>query len=369
MAWIAGVVSAAGSAASGALGSSGGGTEPPYFTNTGNALADPFISAYTMLSMAQMGLPIPDELIDMQSPLSAALANYQNSGSLTSERQLLSTRTVSRLQEYLAKPGVDIEALISGLSIPGGGEIFPGQQDFDRQLLLDIAGRSGVDLGTLIRRQVDFNVNRNALANSLAGLTSDNATIRDVSARNLAALAQNMPDVSAAAQAKMAEMQQQILEGDINRISDEMTQYATMQANYGNFNPGRIIGDIREEQQRQLIASPIEAINRATALLGGQQSLAGNAISLYQALLGQQQANSYQTAALRANALTGTATAGGATSYPGSLGQGISKAADTLASTILNQWGSNQQSTLDKYLEWQATQGSAGSPGYSPPSS
>jgi len=91
-----------------------------------------------------------------------------------------------------------------------------------------------------------------------------------------------LPDASAEGIASLRGEEKARLLRDLNRNVNEQRSDVLELSNSGNFNPGRPLGDLEEFRARSTQDADLEALNRALAIIGGQQQAVGGNLALIQ---------------------------------------------------------------------------------------
>lgn len=221
---------------------------------TGSPNADPLLSGATQYALMMMGQEPSQAISNQGSPFSQALAQYLNTHPLDRSDQNEFFQEMSRIVAKL-----------------NAGEALDGRE---QNRVSQLSSQIGMSLPDFVRAQLDFaddQEQRLAWASQIAEL---NRQGQFDAAQQYAALIGDLPDVSATGLAGIQGMEKERILRELNRSVDEASQGALQQANFGNYNPGRVLGDLEEARIRGTQDADLASLEYALNALGGQQNLA-----------------------------------------------------------------------------------------------
>jgi hypothetical protein len=326
----------------------------PTTVGTGDPLADPFLSQASQYAMMLMGAPPDPTLATQGGPFSVAMSRLFNQIPL--ERQVI-TNMFQNIGELTR-------------AIQAGEE--PELDDARRIQIEMLAGAVGMTPEELINAQREFTVQQQDVlgrAQEMAGMTRQ--AQQDI-AQRYAGLLRDMPDVSATGIEELKGLERSRILREINTAADEASLGAMRQANFANYNPGRVLGDIEEQRLRGTQDADLAALQYAINSLTGQTNLAMGAGSALQGYLTYPSQLASNLSGIRASAAGGQPTSVAPTyGPPNPMGMGIAQAGTQLgdAALILGDIYRNRgavSSDLDKLIASNpALFGSGSSPGTS----
>ena len=248
----------------------------------GNPLADPLLSAATQNALIQIGVP-PDPTVASQgSPIAVALSKL--------------------LEQAAFEPSVvrDFVSFISRVAeaIESGEPLLDNQSD--RWRAQQIAGAVGMTPQQLMTAHQEHSVRQQQGIERATEIANLNRESQFGAAEQLAALMGDLPDVSATGLEEYKAQQKERLLRDLNRSVDEASLGAVRQANFANYNPGRVLGDLEEARIRGTQDADLSALEYALGALGGQQNIAAGRSGLLQNFLAAPGQASAQLSAIRA---------------------------------------------------------------------
>lgn len=214
---------------------------------------------------------------------------------------------------------------------------------FDKMLAL--TGASTFD--ELFELESSFQEQVKPLLASAQGAAAGNfKAILDTRSR-IVNLISDLPDVSAAGIQKLRGEEKTRLLRDLNRDIDEQSSDLLQLANFGNFNPGRPLGDLEEFRSRATQDADLVALDRALAIIGGQQTATKNQLNILSSEENQ-----------RFNITSGIAAADQGLRSPGFLQQPTLEPTNALA-TGLSAAGANLGTGLNNFAQLQLLQGTS----------
>ena len=174
------------------------------------------------------------------------------------------------------------------------------------------------------------------LLNAAEGAAAGNFKSKLDTQSQIVNLLGNLPDASAQGIEKLRGEEKSRLLRDLNLNVDEQRGDLLELANSGNFNPGRPLGDLEQFRANATQDADLEALGRALALIGGQQTAAGNNLNLLfggdNQTFNQAQAIAAADQGLRA---PGLVSGGSAVQPNNALANALSAGGNTLASGVL----------------------------------
>ena len=204
----------------------------PTTVGTGNPLADPLLNYASQFALMQMG-QAPDPSMQMQgSPFSVALSRYMNQAPLTEIDISFILKEVS--QEFQSAVG-DESFELSNRAINN---------------LTRIASAIGMSVDELVSSQRDYTVKANEQFERASQVAELQRQGQFGVTENLTNLMMNLPDVSREGIEQYKGMEKERILRDLNLYADEASLGAMQQANFANYNPGRVLGDIEEQRLR-----------------------------------------------------------------------------------------------------------------------
>jgi hypothetical protein len=246
---------------------------------TGSPNADPLMSAATQQALRMMGQE-PSQVVSAQgSPIGQAMAQYLNTHPLDRSDQ----------DSYFAR--------ISGII----AKINAGQplDTLERRNIEQISSTVGMSFDELIGSQTQYMAQQEqtlAMASQIAEL---NRQGQFDAAQQLATLMSDLPGVSATDLEDIRGQEKERYLRELNRSVDEASGDALRQANFANYNPGRVLGDLEEARIRGTQDADLASLEYALNALGGQQNLAISRGSLLQNYLGAPTQQAAQLAGIR----------------------------------------------------------------------
>jgi hypothetical protein len=294
---VAAAVAATAAVASAGIqaGVTAGTAEDPTATGLGFASNDPLISASTVEALTQIGVFNPIAAAQ-GSPLAVSLNSFFGQNVTNAKQTDNIIRDIEIIQGVIRKRPGDLDAVIRGF-----------QQNNERvfKTLQDLAGSTGLDIKALLDSEATYQSN---IENTLKSALENREVRRAVQAQ----LRQQFSGLATGESpagldlAELREAERQRLERDINRIADEQGTDTLRQARFGNFNPGRALGDIEEQRARGLQDADLASLDRAAALLGTEQQLFSNRANLLSSFLTGPEDRANQLASVRASAQSQT---------------------------------------------------------------
>ena len=232
------------------------------------------------------------------------------------------------------------------------GDAFKGDPGIGMQRLLDemlaLSGFRTID--ELISAEDGFIEQTTPLLEEASAAASGNFRAKLAVQSQIFNLLGNLPDASAGGIAKLTANEKSRLLRDMNLQVDEQRGDLLELANSGNFNPGRPLGDLEEFRARATQDADLEALGRALALIGGQQTAAGNNLNLLFSDQNQTFNRATQIAAADQGLHSGQVLQAPPTQPNTALASGIAAGGNTLASGLLalgNRNDPNQQAGVD----------------------
>lgn len=259
----------------------GGQEDAPIVTvGTGSPLSDPLLGAATNYALLGFGQPPSQATTMMSSPFAQALATWLNTKPADRE-------TITEVYQMMS----DASAALARGETP----------DFPlRGFLLDnVAAAIGMDFGQLIDAQKQYTVQADQIQRQMTQIAELQRKGQVGAYQDLYSLMSNLPDVSAAGIEAYKQQEKDRILRELNRSVDEQAQNALMQANYANYNPGRVLGDLEEARLRGTQDADLMALEYALNALGGQQNLAVSGSSLLQNYINAPTQTAAQLAAIR----------------------------------------------------------------------
>ena len=316
---LSGVLGGAGSAVGGIFG--GSETKPTVQTQFSGLPArpgtDPLVAITSFDAMLSLGILDPT-ILTRASPLAAAIAEMSRAGFAPIGVHKRAINLINAFEMFRTDPDAFFEEAVRDPNLSSNiGLARFIKRGTPAQLALTVM--------ELFQEEVAFRQRIEPIL-AKAQTTADEVFGARLDARSqLARLAIDLPDASAEAVETLQQQEEERLTRDINRISDEQRTDALKQAQFGGFNPGRIVGDIEEQRGRFLVDADVEARRRAIELITGQQTTAQNEMNLLQQFLGQPQQQAQAISSIRtagtSAGTSGQSFSGGTTS--GALGAGI----------------------------------------------
>jgi hypothetical protein len=127
--------------------------------------------------------------------------------------------------------------------------------------------------------QEQYTTQSAAMQERYAGIANEVQTGR-LSA--MEAISRIQQDFVAPSQQDIRDMEQRVIDqrmADINQVTDEARESALQQANVLGYNPARTVGDVEQRRLNQIYdVQQSDGLERALALLGGQQNLQSSAM-------------------------------------------------------------------------------------------
>lgn len=282
---IIGAAVVAGGAQVGAAALADDGSMPAATTSAPDIDTTPALKIAEFNTMLAQGIFSPGTL-QQASPMNQLLAEMASTSRFTNAQKKNMTRNVRiALQWYAAgQPVLDTKALAKEygfLSIDG--TIVEGKKagaGFRKLLdnMLVLSGFTTVD--ALIGAENSFKEQiAPLLVDAQKAAAGNFASKLDVQSQ-ITNLLGNLPDASAGGIARLTASEKSRLLRDMNIQVDESRSDLLELANSGNFNPGRPLGDLEEFRSRATQDADLEALGRALALIGGEQTAAGNNLNL-----------------------------------------------------------------------------------------
>ncbi len=250
---------------------------------TGSPLADPLLTQASLQSLLMMG-QAPDPALAFQgSPLAVAVSRYLNQA--PNEYPVIQD-LIKEVSEIMA-------------SLEAGEDPIDLLDQASQWRMGQLAGAIGMSPGQLIQSQVDYTARQEETFARASQIAEINQGAQYGVTENLANLMMDMPDVSASAIEDYKMQQRERLLRDLNRSVDEASEGALRQANFANYNPGRVLGDLEEARIRGTQDVDLASLEYALAMLGGQTNLATGSASQMQNYLGYPTQVAAQLAAIR----------------------------------------------------------------------
>ena len=319
--------------------------DPISLTRGLGAAGDPASAFETFDAMLELGI-VDTSILYNASPLAHAISlAVQNDVDLQKKRDIpiLATDAFRRYSENVAS-GNDPLTSMSG-------------KDIESLRSLELAG---IDVRDLFEREVEYRAKIEPLARKV-GTTADTMFDARVQARGmLAGIPGALPDISAGGIEGLKSAELDRLLRDIDRTADERGSDILRTANFGGFNPGRQLGKLEELRFDATQDADLDALGRALALIGGQQSAASTQAGVLSGFLGEGRQALAGPAALRSGSTAGGSIAQGSPRQEsGSGGFGFTD----LLNTVVNLGALGTFGTGTGFLSGLGGLGSGGSPG------
>ena len=253
------------------------------YIGTGDPLSDPLMAALTEQTMLGMG-QVPDAATAARAgPFNQALSRFLNSHALDRSDQV---EFFQRAQSVLAK-------------VEAGEELLPVDMGF-----LDmVAPLIGMTSDQLMQSQMDYTSQQQGRADQYQQLAELNEQGRFGAQEQLAFLMGNLPDVSMEGFESYRMDEKDRIIRELNRSVDEASGGALRQANFANYNPGRVLGDLEEARIRGTQDADLASLEYALGALSGQQNLSVSRAQQLQGYIAAPTQQAAQLAGIRATGL------------------------------------------------------------------
>ncbi len=261
------------------------GSVPSATTSAPDIDTNPSLQIAAFNNMLAQGIFSPGTL-QQASPINQLLAEMASTSRFTNAQKKNMTRNVRIALEWYAagQPVLSTKALAKQFGfLSVDGNIVEGKKAGAgfRKLLDNMLVLSGfTSLDDLIGAENSFKQQIAPLLESAQAAAAGNFQSKLDVQSQIVNLLGNLPDASAAGIAKLTASEKSRLLRDMNLQVDESRGDILELANSGNFNPGRPLGDLEEFRSRATQDADLEALGRALALIGGQQTAAGNSLNM-----------------------------------------------------------------------------------------
>jgi len=253
-----------GSAALANKGGGGGGAQP--FGSDPSADSSPALQIAEFNNLLQQGIFDPSSLM-RASPVNRVVGEIRsNIGPRDSLGPSARVRQLRQLLEMF-ESGQPIDAS----KIRGG-------MKFTLDRILGAAGFSSLE--ALFAAEGQFRQQIGPIFESARQAAGGNFRANLDVQNQITNLLANLPDASRGGIESLRAEEKERLLRDLNLNVDEQRGDVLELANSGNFNPGRPLGDLEEFRARATQDADLDALGRALALIGGQQSAAGANLDL-----------------------------------------------------------------------------------------
>ena len=297
MGWIAaatigaGALSAGGNLGAAALADDGLGKAR---VGAPGARRDPGLQAVQFFNLLNQGIVDPTSLMQ-GAPIARLIGQMQadSSRAINTRGKVIDqiTDMWNRYQKFIRNnPGVPVPNSV--FSIKGN--------NFVQEEALQSGGF--LSIRDLFEQQTGYIEQIGPIIQRAQGLAGSALNSRLSAQERIQAVLGDLPDASASGiqtlsgQIKTSMLRE--LETNVGRQRQDLLSAA----NAGNFNPGTALGDIETFRAGATQDADIEATNRALAIIGGQQTLAGNEINTLQGALQNIDATALQAANLNLGA-------------------------------------------------------------------
>ncbi len=303
---VGGQISAAGSIIAGLL------AESPdiNFSQGQDPLIDPLVAALTFEQLLSLGIFDPTTM-QLASPINQAIQTLR--GTSMTKEQFNNHMSALRGLQKIAVNGEDFN------------EVFGSNPDVLRRAAA-AANLMGMSVEQLLQSERQFQTDFGARAGQLQDIANEVFEGRLDARSALAALSSNFPVGDAASLANLTALERSRIDEQL----ESQTQEALQAARLGNFNPGRILGEIEYLRDD----AELNSLARASALLGSQISLANESILGLQGLLDPAAVGSL--AATRAGAANPQGPTLDLTPQVTALGAALREGAQTTGQSIAN---------------------------------
>jgi len=277
----------------------------PYYTGTGNPLADPLLNYASQYALMQMGMAPDPTMTSQGSPIAVAVSRLLQQ----------SPNEPSLIRGFIEYAGELVQ------SIASGGDVYSEQADHFR--LNQLAGAIGMSATELIQAQKDYTVQQGQQLDYMQQVASLNQQTQLDVQQQLASLIGDLPDVSATGIESYKAQEKDRLLSELNLYVDEASGAAMRQANFANYNPGRVLGDLEEARVRGSQDADLASLEYALSMLGGMQNLSTARTGQLQGYISAPQQYMAQLAGIRGSGLNAPTQAVAPQMIPGLTGRAL----------------------------------------------
>ncbi len=278
----AGVIGAAGNIGGGLLAGSNDPKPGPVFLGAPEVDLSPGLKIAEFMNLIDQGIFDPTTF-KLASPLNQFISEVLSSSNFSQAKKqafistvrasLLQQAEADRLPEWTAEFFEQIDAVLIGTLTP---------KQSRRLIEKIIASSPYSSIVEMFTAERDYNNQIAPLLESAKRAAEGNFDARLDLQGQVRGLLGGLPDASAEGIASLRAEEKSRLLRDLNLNIDEQRSDVLTLANSGNFNPGRPIGDLEEFRARATQDADLEALNRALAIIGGQQQAVGGNLALLQ---------------------------------------------------------------------------------------
>lgn len=244
---------------------------------------------------------------------------------------------VSRLRDAVAADGQKYKIFtdpITGVEtkIYGGGRPDEAKVNDLAKRVGRISSQLGINVQELFDREVAFRDQVSEKSVGRQNLADLTAQSREYTMRQIAQLGLDLPSATATDLASLKATEKDRLLRELGVATEDQRNLLLRQANYGNFNPGRAVGELEKQSLMSSQNADTDALGRAFALISSQQGITSNQLGILRGLIDPQAEQNRAFGALR----VGAASPGqiGASQANTAVGQGISAGAGNLGNAF-----------------------------------